>query len=226
MRFTVRSLGGKLIISAALTLLLCMLLFSTASWLLLNFFYEHEARSDATTHLGTIRIAYHAQIASLLQDLNKEEAADRDLAAAVSQPPTPSSQSHLEEFLNSLVKQYPFLSSPAIISKDGMVLAGAQYPRSLIKQGLQGQTVSSLEIAPAASKSASSGSSSWNIDLAVPIKDRAGVQVVGVLVASQPIDKDFAADLVRNTGLNVILCESGHMLGTTMPNISESTLCS
>src|SRR5258707_12934161 len=207
MRFTVRSLGGKLIISAALTLLLCMLLFSTASWLLLKFFYEHEARSDATTHLGTIRIAYHAQIASLLQDLNKEEADHRDLAAAVSQSPTPSSQSHLEEFLNSLVKQYPFLSSPAIISKDGMVLAGAQSPRSLIKQGLQGQTVSSLEIAPAASKSASSGSSSWNIDLAVPIKeDRAGVQVVGVLVASHPIDKDFAADLVRNPGLNVILC--------------------
>ena len=55
MRFTVRSLGGKLIISAALTLLLCMLLFSTASWLLLKFFYEHEARSGATTHLLAIK---------------------------------------------------------------------------------------------------------------------------------------------------------------------------
>src|SRR5258708_7484052 len=63
MRFTVRSLGGKLIISAALTLLLCMLLFSTASWLLLKFFYEHEARSGATTHLLAIKKnAYHTQI--------------------------------------------------------------------------------------------------------------------------------------------------------------------
>ncbi len=63
MRFTVRSLGGKLIISAALTLLLCMLLFSTASWLLLKFFYEHEARSGATTHLLAIKKnADHTQI--------------------------------------------------------------------------------------------------------------------------------------------------------------------
>src|SRR6266851_2647315 len=63
MRFTVRSLGGKLIISAALTLLLCMLLFSTASWLLLKFFYEHEARSGATTHLLAIKKnAYHTQM--------------------------------------------------------------------------------------------------------------------------------------------------------------------
>src|SRR5258707_1380463 len=145
MRFTVRSLGGKLIISAALTLLLCMLLFSTASWLLLKFFYEHEARSGAPAHLGAIKNAYHTQITSLLQDLNKEEAADSDLAAAVSQSPSPLSQSHLDEFLNSLVKQYPFLLSPEIISKDGNVLAqisGARYPLSLIKQGLRGGAVS------------------------------------------------------------------------------------
>jgi len=61
MRFTVRSLGGKLIISAALTLLLCMLLFSTTSWLLLKFFYEHEARSGATAHLLAIKNAYYTQ---------------------------------------------------------------------------------------------------------------------------------------------------------------------
>src|SRR5215472_7371928 len=100
MRFTVRSLGGKLIISAALTLLLCMLLFSTASWLLLKIFYEHEARSDATAHLHAI-----------------------------------------------IKNAYPF-------------------------------------------------------------------QV------AQPINNKFAADLVRNTGLSVVLCESGRMLGTTVPNIA------
>src|SRR5215469_10826344 len=63
MRFTVRSLGGKLIISAALTLLLCLLLFSTASWLLLKNFYEHEARSDAIAHLTLIKRAYQTQAA-------------------------------------------------------------------------------------------------------------------------------------------------------------------
>ncbi len=43
MRFNVRSLGGKLIISAALTLLLCMLLFAVTSWFFLKALYEHEA---------------------------------------------------------------------------------------------------------------------------------------------------------------------------------------
>src|SRR6266851_5397319 len=74
MRFTVRSLGGKLIISASLTLLLCMLLFSTASWLLLRFFYEHEARSDAATHLGAIEKAYHTQMTA--KHIDKKFAAD------------------------------------------------------------------------------------------------------------------------------------------------------
>ena len=49
MRFTVRSLGGKLVISAALMLLLCMLLFSATSWYVLKSFYEHEAISTAHT---------------------------------------------------------------------------------------------------------------------------------------------------------------------------------
>jgi signal transduction histidine kinase len=49
MRFTVRSLGGKLVISAALMLLLCILLFSVISWYVLKSFYEHEAISDAHT---------------------------------------------------------------------------------------------------------------------------------------------------------------------------------
>ncbi|HKF36129.1 MAG TPA: ATP-binding protein [Ktedonobacteraceae bacterium] len=74
MRFTVRSLGGKLIISAALTLLLCLLLFSTASWLLLKNFYEHEARSDATLHLRAINKAYHTQLAA--KYIDKKFAAD------------------------------------------------------------------------------------------------------------------------------------------------------
>jgi signal transduction histidine kinase len=49
MRFTVRSLAGKLVISAALMLLLCILLFSVISWYVLKSFYEHEAISDAHT---------------------------------------------------------------------------------------------------------------------------------------------------------------------------------
>jgi len=65
MRFTVRSLGGKLVISAALLLLLCMLLFSVTSWYFLKSFYEHEARSDARLHLASIEKAYQTKGALL-----------------------------------------------------------------------------------------------------------------------------------------------------------------
>src|SRR6266487_7063733 len=60
MRFTVRSLGGKLVISAALMLLLCILLFSVTSWFFLKSFYELKARNDATSHLAVIKNAYQA----------------------------------------------------------------------------------------------------------------------------------------------------------------------
>ena len=59
MRFTVRSLGGKLVVSAALTLLLCLLCFSAASWFLLKIFYEHEAKSDAAIHLALYSLTAH-----------------------------------------------------------------------------------------------------------------------------------------------------------------------
>jgi len=65
MRFTVRSLRGKLVISAALMLLLCMLLFSVTSWYILKSFYELEARNDAGIHLSSIKGAYSTQVLSL-----------------------------------------------------------------------------------------------------------------------------------------------------------------
>src|SRR5207302_7178255 len=72
MRFTVRSLGGKLIISAALTLLLCMVLFAATSWYLLKTLYEHQATSDARLHLALIQKAYNVQTSSIIDTLSKE----------------------------------------------------------------------------------------------------------------------------------------------------------
>src|SRR5437764_14944942 len=42
LRFTVRSLGGKLIITASFTLLLCMRLLSTTAWYVRNSVYAPE----------------------------------------------------------------------------------------------------------------------------------------------------------------------------------------
>src|SRR5437588_8688668 len=71
MRFKVRSLGGKLIIVAALTLLLCMLIFSALSWGLLKYLSEHEARSDATIHLSYLKNSYQSASSALMQNLNQ-----------------------------------------------------------------------------------------------------------------------------------------------------------
>src|SRR5258708_12791165 len=77
------------------------------------------------------------------------------------------------------------------------------------------KVVTSLKMVPCTSSS----NSAWNVEIVIPVQNSTGVQV-GVLVATQRIDDYFASDLVRNTGLNVVLCESRHMLGTTLHNIA------
>src|SRR5216684_8766172 len=87
MRFKVRSLGGKLIFVAALTLLLCMILFSALSLGLLKYLSERDARSDAATHLSFINRAYQAQTATLIHNL-EQVAANNDVNFTASTPPT------------------------------------------------------------------------------------------------------------------------------------------
>jgi len=215
-----------------------MLLFSAASWYLLKFFYEHEATKDATAHLTSIKRAYQKQVATLIQDLDK--VADHpEIFVTVSKPLSQSSQKDLTGVLLSAITQY-HLSSLAIISKNRSVLAqlpDAQYQNvffPLVGQALEGKTVSLLQVTPLIGNSASHGSSSWDLDIAVPIEnvEKPAEGPLGVLIAAQRIDDYFAFDLVHNTRLNVILCESKHILGTTMraiaaldPHISDDAFC-
>src|SRR5215467_6752957 len=94
MRFTVRSLGGKLMVSAALTLLLCLLCFSAASWYVLKIFYQHEARHDAATHLALMRRAYQNQTALLTSELSAT-ASNQALVKALTQPSLTSSHEQI-----------------------------------------------------------------------------------------------------------------------------------
>src|SRR5260370_3512100 len=117
MRLTVRSLGGKLVISAALMLLLCMLLFSVTSWYFLKSFYELKARNDATTHLASIEKAYKAQVDSVIENLTAEVRLP-DVTAALSKKTeklTRDSSERLNIVLAKLVLKER-LSSSAIIS--------------------------------------------------------------------------------------------------------------
>jgi signal transduction histidine kinase len=234
MRFTMRSLGGKLIISSALTLLLCMLLFSATSWYLLKSFYEHEAKKDATSHLILAKQAYLTQSAALIQVLIKE-VHDTNLAATLSQPVTSSPRIQLIESLSSILSLIPHrISGLGLFFKGGNVfvpLEGSEIvpvdTLNLVDQGWRGNIVTSLQMVPGTS----TANSVWDMDIAIPIQNAAGTQL-GVLVAAEHIDDYYASDLIRNTRLNVVLCESKHILGATIRNItsldrhiSENALC-
>jgi signal transduction histidine kinase/methyl-accepting chemotaxis protein len=237
MRFTVQSLGGKLVISAALMLLLCMLLFSAASWVLLKSFYELEARSDARLHLASIKSAYQTQLSAQIQAIS-----DPSIISILTKSNTKTS---LEDVLTSVASEYD-LTSLTFISNKSIVIAhssGAPYPqtilisnKSLIDQGLQGNSSASLEKTPDDSKIASSSNNSWDIGYVIPIVVKATGGQIGMLLATQHIDDTFVDHLVNNTNtsLNVLLCDSKskHILGTTVRNIakldrhiSEEALC-
>src|SRR6266487_3120288 len=217
MRFTVRSLGGKLVISAALMLLLCMLLFSVTSWYFLKSFYEHEARSDARIHLASIKNAYQMKITLMKEGLITEAANPAIVATLINSKLSARAFTELAS-----TKQLYHLTSVSIISKKGLPLGDVNPFRnvSLINQALMsGETVSALRMT--------------ELEIAAPIKNSMGANI-GALVAAQDIDDYFASDLVRNSlaGFNVVLCESNHILGTTVSDIdkldqrvSESDLC-
>src|SRR6185437_8370103 len=73
-RFTERSLGGKLVLSAALMLVLCLLLFTMLSWWLVRAFYERSAVSNAHAHLASFSQVYTAASKVRLRDLTNEAA--------------------------------------------------------------------------------------------------------------------------------------------------------
>src|SRR5712691_5444164 len=109
MRFIVRSLGGKLILVAAL------------SWGLLKYLSEHEAKSNATAHLSIIKLAYQTQSATLIHELTRE-VQNSDVTTTLSRPSSLASRSHLTDILTPMLPRY-HLSSLDLISTDRRLLA-------------------------------------------------------------------------------------------------------
>ena len=233
MRFKVRSLGGKLIFITGLTLLLCMILFSALSWGLLKFLSEREARSDATTHLASIKKSYQSQTTRLMQDL-QQVAENTDIISTVSQPSTPSTRNLLRATLALLLTQHHNLLSADIFNTH-QVVGKLEYgintsylnsltTTALIGQALHGKAISALQLSPPSS------TSPWVLSIAVPILDRKNT-ASGALIAAEPLDEIFAQSLVRKSGLDVVMCQEKHILGTTMrsfsfnPYLPEATLC-
>ncbi len=219
MKLTVRSLGGKLILSAAATLLLCLLFFSIISWSLLKYLSERQAKSDATTHLTLIEQAYQAESAALIHSLTVV-ASDTNIISKIPRHYALSSYNHLADTFNPYLARYR-LSELAIISANRQLLAYFGDVKSLfdlgdlikpgllpvVDSGLQGQVASTLRKISLSLAGASSSNQQWALSLAIPIRNNSN-ELIAVLMASQAIDDYFARDLVQTSGLNVVLCES------------------
>src|SRR5579859_360750 len=146
-----RSLGGKLLVVATLTLLLCMLLFTVVTWGLLKVYSEQRARSDAQTQLAHTQQAYQAYSNNLLADLNKLARSPESIAT-LNGSHTPSQEIYTQ--LSALAVDH-HLETIALIAKNHQVLAqvsgnDAIHPlispdtALLIDQALQGKSSATL----------------------------------------------------------------------------------
>ena len=239
MRFIARSLGGKLIVVTALTLLFCMLIFIGISWNLFKFYSEHQARSDAQTHLFLIKQAYQTHTTMVVNEL-EQFVHHQDVIATFS---TPSLQNHLRSSLISLSTRYHLITLDSI-SNSHQVLARAEEANStdnalspnialLVDRTLQGRAASLLQRITLPDTNQLAVDNQWVISVAVPILSTAG-SPLGALVGSQPIDSYFAQILIQQTSAPIILCLSGHVQGTAgiaigplvaNQTISEQNLC-
>src|ERR1700676_2200813 len=192
MRFSVRSLCGKLIAGAALTLLLCLLCFSAASWYVLKIFYEHEAKKDATTHLALVQRAFQTQTALLTSELSSiTNNRNPTLVKALSQPDLPSSKEQIiNAFASTLTTPYRFSGIAYIsISKSHTLVEplgninADQGVMSLAEASLLGKTATLIMPSPDAN-----ASSPWDIGFSVPVFRNRTTITVGALVGLQPID--------------------------------------
>ncbi len=236
MRFTVRSLSGKLIISAGLTLLLSLLLFVATSWFLLKAFYEHEAKDAASAHLASIQLAYQEQTILLSKEL-QQIAGNPELANTLTGQTLPATDNPTTTLLLRASNADRF-STLILVSSQKQILASTTAPptvnlpsdlQPLVTTGLkEGRTASA--IVPSL---ANPGSNHYDLTISLPVLSKTGA-LLGVLIGSQQIDANFAADLLHtsdNSGVNLVLCLSQNVLVETIHSstldryTSDSDLC-
>jgi signal transduction histidine kinase len=210
-RFTERSLSSKLILSATLMLVLCMVLFSMLAWWLVRAFYERSAQSDANARLASLSQAYTTQGEAHLQSL-ASEAASAEVSRAITHQA--GAQMRLSSAL-ALELVHEHLSGLALLDANQRVLAlaGESLPgglQNLENAGLRGQKSAGLSVR----------GSSWVLAFVVPVTG-ASRQVTGILLATQALNNTFAAGLAQDGELDVILCQGGQALGSSESALSK-----
>src|SRR6266702_1071321 len=235
MRFKVRSLGGKLISVAALTLLLCIALFAGLSWGILHYLSERETSSAASLHLLSLKKAYLTSTATLVEHLQKF-ARSPGITWATSSTASPTTSIRLHDALELFPQRYQvFLVALDVLNTHAQVLGqmedssdpGSNTVNTLMTHMLittalqQGKGVSALQ-------TTTPQGSTWVLSIAVPIFDQRHVPTA-MLFAEQAINDDFAQSLVQKTGFNDILCQNKQVVGSSLRDLDEflanNTLC-
>ncbi|HEY1350979.1 MAG TPA: ATP-binding protein [Ktedonobacteraceae bacterium] len=199
----VHTLGGKLVISTALTLLFCLLLFGMLSWSVVRAFYERAARGNASAHLSNISLEYIEQSNAHLRDL-------AGIAGSAEAIGTPARQAGAQRRLITtltLALVHDRLTGLSLVDTESAVLVqvGEGLPaglHALIGAGLRGQRASMLL----------QQGNSWELALAVAVQERSG-QVTGALTETIALDNFFADGLADDKGVRVLLCLGGQILG-------------
>jgi signal transduction histidine kinase len=210
MRFTMRTLGGKLVVSTALMLLFCMLLFGALSWYVVRAFYERAARGNASAHLGTISQEYSQLSQKHLRRLAM--IAESTAVAGVMTQQTGAQKRLTTALTLALVQDR--LAGLSLVDSDRKVLAqvGESLPAglsALLEAGLRGHRASTLI----------QQGSLWVLALVVPVQQKSGHS--GTLAETQALDSYFADDLAGSRRLHVLLCLGGEILAESEPPLLQ-----
>ena len=232
MQFSMRSLGGKLTASAALVLLLCLLLFMVTTWGVLTLYAEREARNNAQTHLALAKQAYMTSNTSLIHAL-QTVATDSGIVSSTTRGRVTGT--YLKGISSSA--QYRFsLSAIDVVSPNHTMLAQVEDNKNnnqlpvnaiaLVDQAAQGTIATSLQTETFSLVPAQK--STWVLRVALPIFSMKHA-TVGVLLVAQPIDDTLAHTVATQSHGNILLCLSGQIQGsaeTTFNTLAPTQLSS
>jgi len=232
MQFSMRSLGGKLTASAAIVLLLCLLLIMITTCGVLTLYAEHEARNTAQAHLSLAKQAYTANNASLIHALQMV-VTDQGIVSSTTLGRV--TRTYLREVSSSAQNHFS-LSAIDVVSPNHTLLAQVEANKNnnllpinaiaLVDQAAQGAIATSLQTETFSL--VSTQKSTWVLRVALPIFSLKHTPV-GILLVTQPIDNTLAQTIAAQSHSNILLCLSGQIqgsAGTTLNTLAPTQLSS
>jgi signal transduction histidine kinase/sensor domain CHASE-containing protein/HAMP domain-containing protein len=225
MQFTIRSLGGKLIIVATFTLLLCLLLITIFSWSTLRYYTESQAKKDAQAHLSSLQQVYQSHTHVIIQDLEKLTK-QLPLATTDTQESSQTLTQYLQGAFAALstsdhVTTLDVLSPNYVFIARGNPLSATNTNklspniRQLINQTQAAKTLTAfIPMLPATRQQAKR----WYMYIATSLTNTGDAHQHDVVLETIPLDNTFAQVLTEQTNQNASLCINGQVVGISKDN--------